>query len=498
MGQSNIAVDIAKRKDKHTMKNKKPKKHLLKNYVKKHKVLTVIVAILLVAAIVGGSVFAVKSKSNSSSYSFIRTTTLSKGTLDDSISATGTVTSSKSSNVTTSLQYTVKSIAVKVGDEVKKGDVIATLDTTQLEKQIATAEENIEKQEKSAKISYNSAKQSYNDAKSEYQSAKSAVETTKTALNKAKSTSNGKNTQGNSSSEYEKAKEAYENAKNTLTQAKSNLAQAKTKLEQAEDELENASDDSELEELKDNLDACTIKAGQDGTVTALNATVGSSCKDTIAKIQDTSKLAIDITIEEADINNAKVGLSCKITTDAADETYNGTLTQIDPTASDSGSFGATVTLDSTDTKLKIGINATVEIIISSTDNVYKVPIDAIGKDSTGSYVYRKTGGSGVDMTFEKVYVTTGNENDYYIEIDSDDLKDGDVIRSSADLSQGIETVENEEKSSNKFNLFGNLGSSGGDGQGGQMQQGGNTPPSGSSNQGAPSGDMNNGGGKPNE
>ncbi len=480
------------------MATKKGKKHRFKNFIKRHKVLTILVALLLVAAIAGGTVFAVNSRQKNASYSFVRTTTLSKGTLDDSISATGTVISSKTSNVTTSLQYTVKSISVKVGDTVKKGDVIATLDTTQLEKQIETAKENIEKQEKTAKISYTSAKQSYTEAKSAYESAKTAVKSAKSALDAAKKSKSSTGDEQNGTSAYEKAQETYTTAKDTLSQAKSKLAEAETKLEQAADDLENAGDDSELEELEDNLDACTIKAGQDGTITAMNATVGSACKDTIAKIQDTSQLAVDISIEEADINQAAVGLSCKITTDAATDSYTGTLTQVDPTASDSGSFSATVTVTDTDTKLKIGMNATVEIIISSTEDVYQVPIDAVGTDDTGSYLYRQTGGSGVDMTFEKVYVTTGAENDYYVEVESDQLADGDVIRSSADLTQGIETVDNEDKSSSKFSLFGNLGS-GGDQQGGPSDQGG-TPPSGGGQQGGQGdgpGEMNAGGGNGN-
>ncbi len=475
-------------------KNEKPKRK-----GKKRKIIISVIAAVLVICVAVGGIFIYKNKSSSQTYSFVRTTTLSKGTLDDSISTTGTVISSKTSNVTTSLQYTVKSIEVKVGDEVKKGDVIATLDTTQLEKQIKSAKENIEKQEKSAKISYNSAKQAYSDAKSEYESAKSTVASTKAALEKAKSSKNSNDAQSQESSAYDKAKEAYNNAKSALKQAKSSLTQAKTQLEQAKDELSNASDNSELEELEDNLEACTIKAGQSGTITALNATVGSSCKDTIAKIQDTSKLAVDITIEEADINKVQVGMSCKITTDADDEAYTGTLTQIDPTATESGEFGATVTVDSTDTSLKIGVNASVEIIVSSSENVYQVPIDAVGEDDNGSFVYRQTGGQGTDMTFEKVYVTTGEKNDYYVEIEADDLKDGDVIRSSSDLSQGIETVESDDKSSNKFSLFGSFGSSMNGNNSNQMPQGNGNPLSGNSNQGGnPPSDMNPGGGNSNE
>lgn len=43
------------------------------------------------------------------------------------------------------------------------------------------------------------------------------------------------------------------------------------------------------------------------------------------------------------------------------------------------------------------------------------------------------------MTFEQVAVTEGDTNDYYVEITGSDLNEGDVIRATADLTQGIES-----------------------------------------------------------
>lgn len=75
------------------------------------------------------------------------------------------------------------------------------------------------------------------------------------------------------------------------------------------------------------------------------------------------------------------------------------------------------------------------------------------------------------MTFEKVSVTTGDSNDYYIEISGDALSDGNVIRSSADLSEGIETQSNENSSKDSGGLFANL--FGGSNGGREMHNGGN-------------------------
>ena len=90
----------------------------IKGFAKKHKIITTLIAAVLVIAITGTALFATNRKRDKQEYSFVRTTTLQKGTLEDSISTTGTVSSAKKSTVTTSLNYTVKSVNVSVGDTV--------------------------------------------------------------------------------------------------------------------------------------------------------------------------------------------------------------------------------------------------------------------------------------------------------------------------------------------------------------------------------------------
>ncbi len=609
--------------------NKKAKPKLSK----KKKIILSVISIILVLCIVAG-IFIMNNKKSTETYSYVRTTILSKGTFDDSFSSTGTVKSAKTSNVTTDLSYAVKTINVSVGDKVKKGDVIATLDTSQLTQQIEREESNLESSKTQAQSSYssalseynsaktnlasakqtmNSAKSSYSSAKSKYQNVKSALSSYQNAYDKAYSNyekagieyvkaqntylnavssykkgtlstsklvsaaqnymtvtqnylggcsvgsysvneSGGNAQQGTSSgvtvsktadticnevsstvsslsgktltaisgtntllkasqklsslqsakqncnyssvlSSYTSAKNTYKSAKQNVEQLKKSLTQSKSSLSQAKTELENASSSDTLEELKTELSQCTLTAGQSGTVTALNATVGSSAKNgnALATISNLDKLKVSITVEEAYINSACVGMSCYITSDASDETLNGTLTQIDPTASDSGSFGAEVTVDSKTDSLKVGMNATVQLLVSTKDDVYQVPIDAVGNDDSGDYVYRKTSGEGTNMQFEKVYITKGESNDYYVEISSDSLADGDIIRSTADFTQGIES--GEKKSSDTSSIFSSLFGSNKQGGGGDMPSGDKnmSPPngsggnSGSGNGGAPSG-----------
>lgn len=233
------------------------------------------------------------------------------------------------------------------------------------------------------------------------------------------------------------AHQNYDNEKNgtTITSRARSVEDAKTKLAEAQ-----RTPDS-LTTLQDTLANCTLTATMSGTITALNATVGSACSGTVATIQDVQGLTVQVTIPANSVADVAIGMQCKITSDATgDAEIGGTLTQINPVANEQGNFVATVRVAGADSGLLIGIQAQVEIIQSQTENVFTVPIDAVGTAEDGSsFVYRQTGGSGVDMTFEEVAVTTGATNDYYVEISGDKLAEGDVIRSSADLTQGIES-----------------------------------------------------------
>ena len=102
-----------------------------------------LLAILLVAALVLVNVLGKTDKAAADSYQFVRTTVLTKTTLSDTVSVTGTVKAGSSASVTASdsvKTYKVTAVNVAVGDTVRKGDVIATLDTTDVEKQIANAQ----------------------------------------------------------------------------------------------------------------------------------------------------------------------------------------------------------------------------------------------------------------------------------------------------------------------------------------------------------------------
>lgn len=299
----------------------------------------------------------------------------------------------------------------------------------------------------------------YETAKRDYEDAQEKTRQAQEALSNAKSLYD----YDTSKSEYETAEREFETAESTLEQLENKVESAeKTKknaLKNYEDALETEVTSDRLDDLYEQLENCELKAETSGKITALNVNVGDTASGVIATIEDTENLIVSITIPEADINSVELGMECRISTDATEEEIYGTLTQINPTTTQSGSFGAEVTVTTKATSLKIGINASVDIITSKTDDCFMVPMDAVGSDDRGDYVYRSTGGSGTEMTFEKVYVQTGEANDYYVEISSEQLREGDVIRASSDLTQGLETIGGEEEAVEEGfgNMFGGMG-----------------------------------------
>ena len=504
------------------------KRHTPLHWFKRHKKLTIfLVILLLILAFVLSQLGRTAAASKALTYQFVRTTTLQKTSLTDSVSVTGTVASGSTASVTASdsvKTYKVTAVNVAVGDTVKAGDVIATLDTSDVEKQIETAQQNYSDTLDQAETSYTqsvedqstnltqlqedlaNAQEDYDtlglDRYSSMQDPTMADKTNREIveyyyglyaekiaqlentiaslqiqLTNAQKDGNAdqqqaiqgqltdyqtqlSTTKGQCSipelglqgfdtiSKYytdiipqykdalDQAQQQYDNAVTTNSR---NVDSAETKLEQA------SRTPDTLTTLQSTLEDCTLTATMDGTITELNATVGSVCTGTVATIQDVSDLTVEVTIPASSVGKLSTGMQCNITSDATgDATITGTLTRIDPVANEEGSFGATVTVNGSDTGLLIGISAQVEIVISEKDDIFTVPRDAVGTHDDGSsYVLRKTGGEGVDMTFEEVDVTTGESNDYYIEISGDGLNEGDVIRSSSDLTQGIETATQE-------------------------------------------------------
>ena len=188
----------------------------------------------------------------------------------------------------------------------------------------------------------------------------------------------------------------------TTKTAEEYLKEFKDAVESADDNLENA--ENKLSNTQDSVDDYTITAPITGTVITKNAKVGdkisksSSGTTTMAVIYDLSTMTLEMSVDELDVANVKVGQSVEVTADAVEgETFTGTVTNVSLQSSYSNgvtNYPVTVTLDDTGNLLP-GMNVDAKIILDSSEDALVIPASALMR---GNRVYVKKSSDSTENT----------------------------------------------------------------------------------------------------
>jgi HlyD family secretion protein len=183
-----------------------------------------------------------------------------------------------------------------------------------------------------------------------------------------------------------------------------------------------------LQTAQTNYNNTQIVAPFDGTVTAVNNTVGDTVgTSTVITIADLSKRLLTVYIDETDLSKLAIGEEVDATFDAIpNQTFTGKITQIVPqlvTVDNVPAVQAQAALDSaTGSSLYVGLNATVNVINAQANNVLLVPVQALKELEPGKYaVFVVQNGN---LTLKQVEV--GLMDQTYAEIKSG-LQEGEVI-----------------------------------------------------------------------
>ncbi|WP_238917500.1 efflux RND transporter periplasmic adaptor subunit [Clostridium sp. YIM B02555] len=447
-------------------------KKILKN---KKIIISVGLILVLVAAGVGAKVYI--SNKNSKTQTNVRYVTLKKTKVESTISSSGAIKSGDSTNVYSNFTYNVQSINVSIGDVVKKGDVLATIDTTTLEQDIAQNEQSVTSSEQKAQLNLANAKQKYDNlqylndnnlntdiinsekalaaAKLDLEEKQRVYEYDKTML------SNGQISQDT----LNKAKADYDNAQGVSDKssvaleaakvnAKQNLAQAKSDYETAEANANDHSARLQLQNKKDQLKNREVVAPVDGTVTNINAVVGQESSGALFVVQDLNNLIVNVTVDETDINKIKVGQKAEVTTAASGNsivegqvvsfepvssaasantsstsTSNGKSSTSSSSSSNSTSsdvtFNVKVQLTGKNDAIKVGMNSVVNIITDEKSDIYAIPYDAVLNKNGKTEVYAAVDQGG-KYVVKEIPITEGLQAAANVEIQGD-LSDGMII-----------------------------------------------------------------------
>ncbi|PIT95076.1 hypothetical protein COT98_01240 [Candidatus Falkowbacteria bacterium CG10_big_fil_rev_8_21_14_0_10_39_9] len=105
-----------------------------------HKIITIIIAL----ALVGGSYYFYWQKTNASTVTRYVLTKVERGMISTSISGSGQISSSNQVEVKPKVSGDVVSLNIKIGQEVKAGDILAQLNTKDAQKTIRDAQINLQ------------------------------------------------------------------------------------------------------------------------------------------------------------------------------------------------------------------------------------------------------------------------------------------------------------------------------------------------------------------
>lgn len=330
-----------------------------------------------------------------------------RSSIRQTVSATGEISPSNLVVVGAQATGQIKKLYVKLGQEIKKGDRIADIDST--------SQTNTLKNEK-AKL---------DATKAQLVSAEIALRTAEKkyrremALWKEGATS----------------KQELEDVENALASAKAQVEQLKTSIVQTQIAINNAEAD---------LGYTRIISPMDGTVVAITVEEGQTVNSnqaapTLIQLANLEVMLNKMQIAEGDITKVKAGQSVSFTIlSEPDMPFNTKLESIDPglTTMSQGSYNTTTTtadnaiyyyaralVPNAERKLAIGMTTQNTIEINAVENVLIVPTISIKRDGEGKSFVRVLGQNGHTMRKD---ITTGLKDSMNTEVKSG-LNEGDKV-----------------------------------------------------------------------
>jgi HlyD family secretion protein len=283
-------------------------------------------AVILVAAAV--FIFT-SSKSTEPMY---RTVKLERGDISVIVTATGTLSAVTTVQVGSQVSGTIAKLFADFNSVVKKGQVIAIIDTTFLQTQVEDAEANLQR-------------------------AEAQVNQTKRELSRTEELFN----------------------KNLVSQA--DLDAAKTNYESAVAQQKSAQ--ATLNRSKVNLKYATIRAPIDGVVISRNVDVGQTVAASLQAptlfviANDLTKMQVQANIDEADIGKIRDGQDVRFTVDAYPEKqFRGKVAQVrlQPNVIQNVvNYTVIIEVPNPDLQLMPGMTATITVEVDHRENVLKLP-----------------------------------------------------------------------------------------------------------------------------
>lgn len=397
-----------------------------------------------------------------------RTATVVRGTLLSTVNATGNIQPEAEARIGFQQPGRVVELAVEVGSVVKQGDLIARLDTTDLELALAqartglilanaaysrTVESARAADIKAAEAALNAAQAAYarlraGSEKTDIDAAKAQVLSAEAQLRQAQAAYDligrfqpsivndspaaiqlrqAQNNLQAAQRQYERLLKGPEQAQ--LAAAWQRVEEARARLEQlrqpAQDfdlervEAERRRAELAVEQAERRLQKALLVAPMSGVIGGVAIEKGEwAGTQPVITLLDTSLLHIDVKVDEIDIAKVQPGQQVRITLDALpDVELTGKVDRIASTSTVQGgivSYAVRILLDATDAPLRVGMTANASIIVDRRDDVLLVPNWAVRRDRASGKSFVTI--VGADNQLQEVEVQVGLRGESQTEI----------------------------------------------------------------------------------
>ncbi len=288
---------------------------------------------------------------------------IDKGTVEKSISSTGSVAALVTVNVGSQISGQISELHADFNTAVKKNDLLAVIDPQTYKSRVISAEADLAV----AQATIGTAEANLRKAHTSLDQSRRDNDRVKEMYNK----------QLVAVSDVETAKKNVELAEGDLQIAQAQLSNATASLQTRKAALDQARIDLSRTEIRSPIDGVVIQRSID-----LGQTVAASLQAPLLFIiaQDLSRIQIEAKVDEADIGSIKDGDNATFTVDAfQDQTFQGRVVQVrlaSTTVQNVVTYSVMIQADNPREMLIPGMTANVRIVTNRRENVVRAPNDA--------------------------------------------------------------------------------------------------------------------------
>jgi HlyD family secretion protein len=315
---------------------------------------------------------------------------VTKGSIEVTVSATGTVQAVTTVQVGSQVSGAVSWLGADFKSQVKQGQVIAKLDPALFQAQVDTASANL----LNAQAGVQAAMTDIQNQNANIEAAKANDRANQAqrddAIQIAKQ--NEKLRGVITDREIEAAQNAAKVAIARYSQASSQIAQAQAQLQISQSKLKQAQagvaqSKAQLEQANVNLQHTIISSPIDGVVVSRSVDVGQTVAASLSAptlftiANDLTNMQVLASIDEADVGQVKERGTAHFTVDAyPGQTFNGNILQVRlnaQTLQNVVTYSAVISVQNPDLKLMPGMTANITIPVARRDDVLRVPNGAL-------------------------------------------------------------------------------------------------------------------------